>query len=97
MKHPDPQAEGCRKDKNGDKEAYDPAYNVPNIHHSPVIGLGRLLKNARLLRFPHPSPFNVPASTPHGSGFRRPCIQTFLNSLDQRLFQQAVQERQRDR
>jgi len=27
----------------------------------------RLLKNAHLLRFPHPSPFNVPASTPHGS------------------------------
>jgi len=52
--------------------------------------LSRLLKNVRLLRFPHPSPFNVPASTPHGSGFRGPCIRTFLNSLDQRLFQQPL-------
>jgi hypothetical protein len=43
--------------------------------------LNRLLKNARLLRFPHPAPFNVPKSTPHGSGFRGPCIRTFLNSL----------------
>jgi hypothetical protein len=50
----------------------------------------RLLKNARLLRFPHPSPFNVPESTPHGSGFRGPCIQAFLNSLDQHLVQQTV-------
>jgi hypothetical protein len=48
------------------------------------------LKNARLLRFPHPSPFNVPESTPRGSGFQGPCIQTFLNSLDQRRFQQAA-------
>ena len=41
----------------------------------------RLLKNARLLRFLHPSPFDVPPSTPHGSGFQKPCIRTFLNSL----------------
>jgi hypothetical protein len=27
------------------------------------------LKNAHLFRFPHPSPFNVRKSTPHGSGF----------------------------
>jgi hypothetical protein len=59
----------------------------------PELGrdLNRLLKNARLLRFPHPSPFNVQASTSHGSGFRGPCIQTFLNSLNQRLFQQAAE------
>jgi cell wall-associated NlpC family hydrolase len=50
----------------------------------------RLLKNALLLHFPHPSSFNVPESTPHGSGFRGPCIQTFLNSLDQRPFQQTA-------
>jgi hypothetical protein len=50
----------------------------------------KLLKNARLLRFPHPSPFNVPESTPHGSGFRGPCIRTFLNSLNHRLFQQPL-------
>ena len=28
-----------------------------------------------------PEPFNVLKSTPHGSGFRGPCIWTFLNSL----------------
>lgn len=39
MKRPDPQAEGCRKDKNGDKEAYNTAYNVPYIHYFPMIGL----------------------------------------------------------
>jgi hypothetical protein len=44
------------------------------------------LKNAHLLRFPHPSPFNVPASTPHGLGFRGPCIWTFLNSLQKEPF-----------
>jgi hypothetical protein len=44
------------------------------------------LKNARLLRFPHPSPFNVPDSTPHGSGFRGPCIWAFLNSLQKETF-----------
>jgi hypothetical protein len=32
------------------------------------MAFNRLLKNACLLRFPHPSPFNVPASTPHGLG-----------------------------
>jgi len=41
--------------------------------------------------FPHPEPFNVLKSTPHGSGLvplrstilriRGPCIWTFLNSL----------------
>jgi len=49
----------------------------------------RLLKNAHLLRFPHPSPFNVPQSTPHGSGYRGPCLWAFLNSLPKRLFQFA--------
>jgi hypothetical protein len=39
-----------------------------------------LLKNDPLLRFPDPSPFNVPKSTPHGSGLRGPCIRPFLNS-----------------
>jgi len=38
-------------------------------------------QNARLLRFLHPSPFDVPHSTPHGSGFQKPCIRTFLNGL----------------
>jgi hypothetical protein len=63
--------------------------------------MSRLLKNARLLRFPHPSPFNVPQSTPHGKGtpcgkvspHRGPCIQTFLNSLDQQLFERVVTRR----
>jgi len=55
--------------------------------------MSRLLKNARLLRFPHPSPFNVPESTPHGSGYRGPCIQTFLNSLDRQLFKRVVTRR----
>jgi len=36
-----------------------------------------MLKNAHLLRFPHFSPFYVQESTPHGSGFRRPCIGHF--------------------
>jgi hypothetical protein len=45
----------------------------------------RLLKNVHLLRFPHPSPFNVPDSTPHGSGLRGPCIWPFLNSLQRSL------------
>jgi hypothetical protein len=45
------------------------------------IGSNSLLKNTHLLRFPHPSPFNVPMSTPHGAGFRRPCIWPFLSSL----------------
>jgi hypothetical protein len=49
-------------------------------------------QNAHLLCFHHPSPFNVPDSTPHGSGFRGPCIWTFLNSLQKRLFQHAVRE-----
>jgi hypothetical protein len=35
-------------------------------------GFGRLLKNAHLPRFPYPSPFNVPKSTPHGED--RGCI-----------------------
>jgi len=48
--------------------------------------MSRLLKNAHLRRFPHPSPFNVPQSTPYGSGYRGPCIQTFLNSLDSNFF-----------
>jgi hypothetical protein len=57
--------------------------------------INRLLKNAHLLRFPHPSPFNVPQSTPHGSGLvplrstilriRGPCIRAFLNSLQRDL------------
>jgi hypothetical protein len=47
------------------------------------------LKNAHLLRVPHPSPFNVPESTPHGSGFRGPCIWAFLNSLQKRFFRPA--------
>jgi hypothetical protein len=51
--------------------------------HGTAMAFNRLLKSACLLRFPHPSPFNVPESTPRGSGFRGPCIQTFLNSLDQ--------------
>jgi len=63
-----------------------------NILLETVNHISRLLKNVRLLRFPHPSPFNVPESTPHGSGFRGPCIRTFLNSLDQRLFQQPLNE-----
>jgi len=62
--------------------------------------VNRLLKNAHLLRFPHPSPFNVARSTPHGSGLapfcsailriRGPCICTFLKSLQKRLFQHAA-------
>jgi hypothetical protein len=50
----------------------------------------QVLQNAHLLRFPHPSPFNVPESTPHGSGYRGPCIWTFLNSLQQRLYKTLI-------
>ncbi len=50
----------------------------------------RLLKNSHLLRFPHPSPFDVPQSTPHGEVFQRPCIWPFLSSLQKRLFQQSA-------
>jgi len=41
----------------------------------------RLLKKAHLRRYAHPSSLRRTARTPHSSGFRKPCIWTFLISL----------------
>jgi len=52
--------------------------------------MSRLLKNACLRRFPHPSPFNVPPEYASRLRISGACIQTFLNSLDQQFFKRAV-------
>jgi hypothetical protein len=55
-----------------------------NILREPLKGggqLNRLLKNAHLLRFPHPSLLRRTLSTPHSSGFQEPNIWAFLSSL----------------
>ncbi len=49
--------------------------------------LYRLLKNAHLLRFPHPSSLRRTPGTSHFSVFRGPCIWAFLSSLENHLFE----------
>jgi hypothetical protein len=50
---------------------------------SPALWAG-CFQNAHLLRFPHPSPFNVQASTPHGFGIS--------GALHLGIFEQPVKE-----
>jgi hypothetical protein len=44
------------------------------------------MKNAHLLRWPHPSSTTYLPGTPYSSGFQPPCIWTFLISLKTTFF-----------
>jgi hypothetical protein len=46
--------------------ARDFAADYASCFRGKKVLFARLVKNGLLLRFPHPSPFNVPISTPHG-------------------------------